>query len=272
MGKYTFENWLCGKVEYEFSKNGLFSPAARKKIHSKSKDILLAEAESRFIKEKDRIEKSLLSVPSREKFIQSEIDIIYRILHKDIDYRNDCKKGGLNADVVYYKTGRFEYDIKQIESIRHNYRIYLQGEINYIGRTPEIDYYKAENIIEAIKFYKLDEWLKELRDNMRGNDTELIHSLLVFKRDSANEIMIDRILNKCKDRLAGSDFNKESYATLYLIIFKNYRNSFKSNIKFITVHKEFDKYFKQQTINFKQNAVEKKAEKLKILNPWIDKL
>lgn len=172
----TFENWLSRKIEYEISR---FSTNESKRIHNKSKELLIAEADDRFKKEKDRIEKSLLSVPSKEKFIQSEIDIIYRILHKDIDYRNDCKRGGLNTDVIYYKTGRFEYDIKQVESIRHNYRIYLQGEINYIGKTPEIDYYKADNIIEAIKFYNLEEWLKVLRESKAVSKEPIIEKELL---------------------------------------------------------------------------------------------
>lgn len=185
----TFENWLSRKIEYEISR---FSTKESKRIHNKSKELLIAEADDRFKKEKDRIEKSLLSVPSKEKFIQSEIDIIYRILHKDIDYRNDCKRGGLNTDVIYYKTGRFEYDIKQVESIRHNYRIYLQGEINYIGKTPEIDYYKADNIIEAIKFYNLEEWLKVLRESKAVSKEPIIEKerlALIYRKyeDCFNE-------------------------------------------------------------------------------------
>lgn len=175
MEKYTFENWLSGKVEYEISR---FSPDERKKIHDKSKELIIAEVDKQFKKEKDRIEKSLSSVPSREKYLQSEIDIIYRILHKDIDYRNDCKKGGLTPDAIYYRTGGPEYDIKQIESIRHHYRIYLQGEINYMGKTPALDY-KAKNIIEAIKFYLMEEWLKGLSKKKKNTELSLAEKALI---------------------------------------------------------------------------------------------
>lgn len=176
MEKYTFENWLNGKVEYEISR---FSPDERKKVHDKSKELIITEADNQFNKEKSRIEKSLFSVPSREKYIQSEIDIIYRILHKDIDYRNDCKRGGLQSEVVYYETGGFEYDIKQIKSIRHHYHIYLQGEINYMGKTLEIDYNKAENIIEAIKLYLMEEWLKGLSKKKKNTELSLQEKALI---------------------------------------------------------------------------------------------
>jgi len=260
----TFENWLSEKVEYEISR---FSPDESIKIHEKSKELIIAEAETRLKKEKDRIEKTLLSAPSGEKYLQLESDIVSKILHKDIDFQ---KKVGFGPDAGYYKTGWFEYDIRQIESIRHNYRSYLRGEINYIGKTPAIDYYKADDIIEAIKFYKLEKWLNEL--NSISTKLKPERSLLKFNRDDANQKLIDNVLQKCKDNLNGINFDLGSYAALYLVIFNKYCNIFKSNTSFTDVRKMFDKFFNKDTHNYKPGNIKEKAAKLKSVYLWIDKL
>ena len=267
-GRYTYEDWFNSKVEY---KRSLFSSDDRLKIYNKSKELLLAEVDRRFKKEVYGFEKSLSSVPSREKFLQLQIDIIHRILFKDIDYRNDCRKVMFaGREVIYYKTGLVEWDIKQIESVRNNCRLYLEGNINYMARTPALDS-SAEDIILAILHYKLDEWLKGLRDD-KISDKEPFYSLLKYARDKANQKTLDNVLKICKDNLHGNDFDLMSYSALYLVIFTKYHNIFKEGTCFVDLQKECDKYFNKNTHNYKPGKVKNKAEELKHNHLWIDNL
>jgi hypothetical protein len=118
------------------------------------KSELLKEVDRQFKKEVERIEKKLSATPDREKYIQSELNIIHNILHKEIFLKDLFK---INFG-VYYKTGRFDYPKEQIDKIRHYYRLYIEG----IVPAENVLNSQAEDIISAILFYQLEGYLKSL--------------------------------------------------------------------------------------------------------------
>jgi hypothetical protein len=129
-----------------------------------SKNLILSEVDKKYRKEVERIQAQLLITPSREQLIQSELDIIDRILHspKHIS-RNDCF-----FDIVkdqhkewYFATGRFDYPLQYIRLVRYHYQRFLGGIINFIGE--EIND-KAKPIVDAIVFFKLEEWLRKQKE------------------------------------------------------------------------------------------------------------
>jgi hypothetical protein len=118
------------------------------------KSELLKEVDRRFKKEVEKIEKELKAAPDRGNYIKSELNFINYILHKEI-YPHDLLKTVFGT---YYKT--VPYSLKQIDSIRRNYRLYLKGIINV---PPEaVIMTKVEDIINAILFYQLEGYLKNL--------------------------------------------------------------------------------------------------------------
>ncbi len=123
---------------------------------------ILTEAERRFQADVSRIETALKGSPAPDKLLNIEREVVNNILHRRIEVINDCEdaviKGqaidGRQSRVRYFRTGGgLDYPVDYIRDIRRNYRLYLGGAIN--GKGDERD----EPIIEAVRFYKLEEWL-----------------------------------------------------------------------------------------------------------------
>lgn len=125
---------------------------------TKGKALIISEAEKRHKKDVQRIETTLKTAPDKRKYLELEKDIVFRILHKDIDVLNDCFDTMVAGQKTrYYRTGQFDWDLKHINMIRHHYTIYLRGgNVNYAEEalTP-----KADAIIDAIRFYQLEAYL-----------------------------------------------------------------------------------------------------------------
>ena len=154
------------------------------------KRLIIAEAQKRFKKDVIRIEADLKTTPSKEKCLALEKSILFKILRKDIDIVNDC------TDVKrtrYYRTGHLMWPLDQIRLIQHHYNNYLKGgKINFNGKSltvtealdepvreclklkgedgkpvfgePKltIEWPRAEAIIDAVRFFMLEQWLELL--------------------------------------------------------------------------------------------------------------
>lgn len=275
------------------------------------KELILAEIDKRFKSETRRIRKHLTTAPSREKYIQLERDIIDRILHHPIDPRLDCVDditrgvlvdGKAGQKTRYLRTSRFGWDIELIRAIRHNYNIYLTGNINYnndtikdsekiqvnkagmaiidmlLGRKvssridvnemveAEVWHYKknVEPIIYAVLFYRLEEWLpRQLEKDMTN-----LYSLI--KNTDKNREELDLILKECDEGLKSTEMTLMQYAALYLLIHTEYSHLFKPGIKFARLQRELDNYFGQNTSGYKPNKVTGAAIALMWKTQWIN--
>ncbi len=235
------------------------------------KHLILSEADRRYRNEVARIEAVLTTAPSREKFIQSELDFIDRLLHtpKHINPRNDCVldtlKGGFKD--WYFMIDTKGYPLDYVRMLRHQYQIYLSGNINFIGEELTD---KAKVIAEAIMLYKLEEWLTALRDGVEVHTD--IHSLIKPGRDQGNYRIIDSLLLKCSEEISHiANFNSKNYAALYFIIFKKYQ-IFKTETTFTDLQNRLDQYFNQDTTSYKPNKLTKAAEALKSKYRWVDEI
>jgi hypothetical protein len=232
------------------------------------KDLILSEADRKFNKEVARIKADLLTSPAPEKYIQSELDIIDRILRKN--YRDCCTlvviKGGFKE--WYFESGRFDYPLQYIKLIRHHHRMFLSGKINFIGEELTD---KAKVIADAIMFFKLEEWLTARRDG-REDQTE-IHSLIKAGRDQGNFKIIDSLLLKCREEISHiASFNSKSYAALYYIISEKYKSIFKTEVNFTDLQRQLDQYFGQDTTSYKPSKLISAAETLKSKYQWADQI
>ena len=168
------------------------------------KKLIIAEAEKKFRKDVDGIEKHLLTVPSKEKYIQLEKEIVYKILHKEPDDHDcviDTSKGG--SQERYFKIRRgISYPLEFIEEIRRHYELYLTGIVNFNGKSlmvtevldepvreclklkgedgkpvfgePKltIEWPYCEAIIDAVRFFLLEEWLENWNKERRAQPVE----------------------------------------------------------------------------------------------------
>lgn len=123
------------------------------------KALIISEAEKRHKKDVQRIEDTLKTAPDKRKYLELEKDIVFRILKKDIDVLNDTIV--LRTKTRYYRTGQFDWELEQIRLIRQHYKNYLRGgNVNYAEETLTP---KADNIINAIRFYQLETYLENYK-------------------------------------------------------------------------------------------------------------
>jgi len=230
------------------------------------KELILAEADKRFKRETRRIRKYLATAPSREKYIQSEIDFIDRLFHtpKQITLRDcilDTFKGGFKQ--WYYMIDTRGYPIEYVRMLRHHYRMYLSGIINFSGEEMTD---KAKLIADAIMYYKLEEWLP----TQLVKDLSNLYSLI--KNTDKNREELDRILKECDEGLKSPELSLMQYAALYLLIDTEYRHIFRPGTSFARLQRELDAYFGQNTGGYKPNKVATTASELKNKHLWIDQL
>jgi len=134
------------------------------------KSLIIAEADRKFKKEIARIKADLLTAPAPEKYIQSELDFIDRLLRtpEHINPRHDCILDvvkGLYKDGEVFKEWYFMIDtrgfpLNYVRMLRHEYKMYLSGKINFIGEKLTD---KTKVIADAIMFFKLGEWLENYK-------------------------------------------------------------------------------------------------------------
>jgi len=151
------------------------------------KALIISEAEKRHKKDVQRIETTLKTAPDKRKYLELEKDIVFRILKKDIDRLNDCFETMVAGQKTrYYRTGQFDWDLEQIRLIRQHYKNYLRGgNVNYAEETLTP---KADNIINAIRFYQLETWLQNLNKRKEVKPQPSFSSLFITETNGTKVI------------------------------------------------------------------------------------
>jgi len=273
--KYTFEDWLNDRINYKLpggqnileASNGLATLYGEKLLtkqdYEKIKNAQLTAYDRAVELTVEyyiwHFSESYNSSPYKDKaeYLNNEIKITQERTDKNLNEKNHVLAG--KKDYTTIKGSEYQKIMKD-KNFNDN------GKYSYSA-------YAYNDNMRITGCYQYLQWLKDFeKQDSKATNKETENSLLHFSRNNANQRTFDNILQKCKDELTGTNFDKQSYAALYLIIYKRYRNIFKDRTSFTDIQKICDRYFSQDTGQYKPGKVKSKAEDLKKRYQWIDKL